>query len=572
MGALTQQSIRTYACTRPVPGQNASIPIAQFARAGYVALDDDGDVVGNYMDSKMKVALVAGLARSQTNKLPISCPTGNCTFTEINGVTHSTLAFDSICVDASSHFTQIGNTSWSTDPDDEIFQSWTGYAREDSVVFGTRTYLMPKQGINYSLSAPPQGDVLGRWTPALYIGPDGYYPMHLADQRLANISVDPFFMTTFIVPRTSPCINTSAVFQDTCNHIGSQVPCPAAKVNDCPELSHWNITSFPGPLALTAADCYIYPSVRNYRGAIINGQLEEARVGDPVPLTFSGDIFPAWQHSNFRPPEAVLYNYSHIDPSWAAFSDLCNANGTIFSKSSLSVSAEDILTLPNQGTKINQTGSLHCLYGFPSEWTANLGAEISIILKSPDEFDCTFNNYQQILCDQAWWAADVYNGLNSSVESIQEFLQGIADSLTTELRVIGTDYNGNPAFVTGVAHRTEVCTSVAWEWLLFPIIMTVLTALLLSTVLIPKSRASGTMKRGDAGFESDFVPWKTSVLPMVFYKIKTGNVGDTDTGTDTAKVEFDGKLMTKEEMKELAKTLKVKFAYENGEWGFHITE
>lgn len=537
LGASSQQSIRTVACNKLVPRLNASIPVAQNISTGYTGSGRESE---NSMDSGLQGAFVAGLAGLHSAiSLAVNCPTGNCSFPELNGITHSTLAFESKCFDVSSSLLQRGNTSWAPE---------SNYTRNSSYYYvnlGDEFGSMGEFGIEYSLDRGV-GDAIGRWDPPLLFTPlyglasfttavgytyPNFNPLHEilpANESDIWFNSNPIILQ-FLVPGSSPCAGASASYQTN----NDEYPLPAVNTSLCADLetSYPNVTSFPGPFTVTAAVCAVYPSLRYYWGNITNGQLEERLVGDPVPLA------PLWEYSNFN-------------ASWFGFSDVCIANGTLYSRADLLASAapEDLVTIPS-GSMITSnesvTGPRSCLYNTPQQFDYILLESAFHTLNSSVEENeaCTIStNYADIMCDDAWWSTTVYNQRNATLVSIQQFVEGITDTMSTYVRTVGADNDGNPAVFTGSVYRTEICTAFVWEWLLLPVVFTALTGVLLAAVMLEE--------------------WKTSILPLMLYGLKK-NEDHPMAGTTNKD------LLTTEAMEKLAKSFKVRFAFEDGEWGLH---
>lgn len=97
---FTQQVIRYYQCLQPISGSAASIPKTN----NYTVVGSrvSGDSMG--LDNTMAAALYVGLIQppvNATSSISFQCSTGNCTFPEDQGTTHSSLAMCSSCTDIS---------------------------------------------------------------------------------------------------------------------------------------------------------------------------------------------------------------------------------------------------------------------------------------------------------------------------------------------------------------------------------------------------------------------------------------------------------------------------------------
>ncbi|PSR79089.1 hypothetical protein BD289DRAFT_442963 [Coniella lustricola] len=170
LGAFTQQSIRAFACAKVVPGQYGSVPVTQYSTSGYnYVRNPDSAAQLALFDPGMKSALISGLSSASNtsdSSVPITCPTGNCSFPILDGMAYSTVAFDSYCYDASSLMTQHGNTTWSSDeingPYGGHASSWTSYRLQR---FASPDDMADDLILNYTLDNFPTFRHDERWHP-----------------------------------------------------------------------------------------------------------------------------------------------------------------------------------------------------------------------------------------------------------------------------------------------------------------------------------------------------------------------------------------------------------------------
>lgn len=528
IGTTTQQAVQTYACPKEVPKQSASLPIARNATGGFRLVVNPGSANQLKMfDTSMNAAFVSGLA-GQPKTLPFVCSTGNCTYTSVNEPLYFTIAFDSFCSDVTSFLEQQGPVAWSTTTE-------YGSSNVSGNGTGATNYTLPgdfgfdSAMISYSLEAFATFRHEERWHPAVYISGSEPAGMTLSTQEelMRNASA---LANTFIIPRTSPCDTEG---QGTYEQDQEDVqPIVAVNTSQCPGLKTGNVTSFPGSWSLTAAICYLYPSLRQYSGQIVNGALQEKPVGDPIPMQKG----------------SMIVN-SEVDISYFKFSNPCVINESVYTVSNYS-KAPDLVTISSQNADSqsqNFTGPKECLYTLPLYWGEALSDSIGSVVTQPEDGECVVTgNYSDILCGNQWWLSNLYNQRNSSLSSVSDFMQDIADSLTVQLRIIGTDSNGQPAFVSGTTYRTEVCTRFVWEWLLFPAVLAALVALLIIAVSTMSSVRSE-------------VPWKSSTLPLLFYGLKPDSRLERN-----AELE----LWDEDGLRKIARGVKVRFGQSDDGYGF----
>lgn len=475
----------------------------------------------------MRSALISGLAGSQSlSSLPVDCPTGNCTFGTSGNDTYFSVAFDSFCIDASGLLTQSNPITWS--PSNHYGSNsslWANYSiGEAQITYDTESFSTFRH--------------YGRWDPVLFMEEyiSGFNLTMSTEQEDINNS-DPF-KVYLMIPASSPCdYHADGIYQTDYDDVR---PAEAVNTSLCQALQSGNVTTYPGSFTLTAAVCSLYPSLRSYLGAIVNGQVQERPAAGPKHLIRAKD----------RSAETLSY---------FAFADPCVINSTVYSTSNYS-DAPDLITvsggvreITNAGfmdNVVNYTGPLDCLYSLPIDWDQAMSDTLRGVLSSPEKGDCfVTGNYSDIVCTDKWWLATVYNGRNASISSVSRFMQNIADSLTLQLRTIGTDHDGNPAFARGLAMRTEVCTRFDWAWLLYPAVLTGLTAVLLAVVAF--SRASGGAHLN--------IPWKTSSLPFLVYRLGP-EVNDGH--------ESEEDVLSEGALEKKAKRIRVEFNNGNGRWKF----
>ncbi|KAE9979991.1 hypothetical protein BLS_009297 [Venturia inaequalis] len=527
IGAATQQAVQTYACSKVVPGQPASIPIARNASGGFRMIVNPGSADQLKMfDTAMNAAFVAGLA-GQPKTLPFVCATGNCTYIDVEQSTYSTIVFDSYCSDVSHSIQQLGPVTWSTTTPygrSKVPGNGTG-ATNYTVSFSVENNVVSSM-ISYSLESYATFRHAQRWSPAVSISGLQLPKLTLSahDEILSNISA---LTRVFLVPSTSPCDTSGQGIYE--NDLEDVQPVAAVNTSRCQTIQTNNVTSFPGSWSLTAAVCYLYPSLRRYNGQIINGRLDEREIGESVPMHRGSISSSAGYHT-----------------SYFIFSDPCVIDGSAYTATNYS-NAPDLITLLDRKRNANITGPRACLYALPSSWDEAIADSIGTVLTQPTAGTCvTTDNYSDMLCGNQWWLSDLYNERNSSLASISQFMKNIADSLTTQLRIIGTDITGKPAFVSGTTFRTEVCTRFVWEWLLFPALLAALVAVLLVAVNTLPNMRSG-------------VPWKMSSLPLLFYGM---------TPASTLKRTSDLEVLDENRLVEIARGVKVRFEQSDTGWGF----
>lgn len=424
-----------------------------------------------HIDSLTKAALIGGL--SQPNTIappPTACGTGNCTFSERSGISYSSLGVSSRCFDASSKITQIdsdGNRTYKL-PGGLSITYCDSCSIVSDVIFpnGTETLL----------------DIPGRW--------NTFFNATTEDDELAGLDISdasPGLLSSF--GRVSVMMPTRRGCQSLRHQ--SEADTRAGSDDTSPDCDQptLNVTSLPEDFGLMAAVCWLYPSIINFQGQIINGQLMETQVGDVTPLNMSS-----------------LADNTDEMYRWAAykFQDPCYVNGSQYDVTVHNeVATVDIVDI---STNITVTGPKQCLYSLGLVWFAAVGQAMEQVF-TEDQCIPTLN-YDGIMCE-SWWLESFWNGRNATLESVSAVMDGAAKALTNRIRAIGEDFDRAPLSVKGVATQLYVCTSFSWPWLLFPAAIFIGTAALLILMLIKSFIEGGSTPT-----------WKSSLLPLLFYGLE----------------------------------------------------
>ncbi|KAK9774088.1 hypothetical protein AB5N19_06921 [Seiridium cardinale] len=506
IGALTQQAIRSVACSRPLLlGDNAAyVPVAQ-------TLSNDGILSAlypghsryttiPYVDADTRAAVMNGVSQKYPGPVAATCTTGNCTFPERNGISYSSLVIGSSCVDVSSEIEQV---TLPTNSIQQIFSNTTQrfVVSNDAVVSQYRvptntsltfcegcgsldTTLILQNGTSLNFTTS------GQWSTFLNI------TMNPSITDIDSSSNDPRVLAGFgkisiMMPTTRGCQATrpgsgtrssgSGNVESTCNQ---------------PTL---DVDSLPDDFGLMAAVCWLYPGVANINAEVVNGQLIEAQVGELIPLSLNGasiDLFEVAQD------HTSLYGYQNP----------CYIDGLLYDISHQQQLPSNITAKTITDAISNQNFSIPeaCLYGIGLEYYYALK---ELMLEVFDEDQClpggSFDNvYDNIMCD-SWWLESLWNSRNASVESVSTVMANVATALTNRLRAIGQDFSGQPTLAHGTAMQVLVCTEVNWPWLAFPVGMVLATSALLV----------GMIAR-DFFSKEAFPVWKSSLLPLLHYGLE----------------------------------------------------
>lgn len=525
VGTLTQQAIQTVPCQKSSPNGTASVPIAQTSLKGVEATS----ARTHLLTKDLKASLIAGLAgMRQPNSISPVCPSGNCAFQASDGFSYSTVGLSSECIDASSLITQS---------EVEI----------DTWVYKENMQVSPAMITNYTL---PNGLTLGymlipgthsasgssRWTTVLAQAQLSFDESWLRNITMTDRQKHIVFDSPWVdaialfMPTINPCQNPS----DYYNYLDRDetFAMPPIKVNSCPGLDLPGVDTLPGYFSVTASACFFYTSIQQYESLVVNGALQEKALQDSTPIV--------GVHSDAGTEDNSCTFCTVLDP--------CIVDGVVYTNTSANLSS-----VPGGTTLVdNTTVPLRCLYGFAFPWYRALMVSKQLwktIGSSDDENICVqMGNYTSMVCSGTWWLNGIFNGGNASISSISEFMTRGFDSLSAQLRMIGTDWDGNPTSAPGTAYDTAVCVLFRWEWLLYPLALVIGASVLLLLLLASNSGMAGSRKE---------VIWKSSVLPFLFYGLEDQSRDQTSD------------LAHQKELKGVAKTLRTRFRDGDDGWRFY---
>lgn len=528
IGTFTQQALRTISCRKVDLQGLASMPIAQ-GGSSLQGLQKTSPNDGLYeLNTDLRASIIAALTGMQSsNSLSPTCTSGNCTFKATNGITYSSSAFSTECVDVSSLITQSGRRSWDT-------------ANNYSVETATSYSLSNGLSISYYLSTQDWDSHGGRWdtmlvaTNALYSENGSLsfdnVTMTPRQQEIFNVSFDG---VVFLMPTTSPCENIS----DYQTFLGDRemYAMPPIRANSCSQLNLPKVNTLPGYFSVTAAACFFYQSLQHYNGSVVNGQLEET-VQDTTPLKAA---------STFEEVAGMnLWRYE--------FSEPCVVDGAVYTNASSNLSSVPGGLI----TYSNITAPKRCFYGFSYYWYRALEVQASlysIIVPSETDTCVQFANYTSIMCTKNWWLSGIFNGGNATTASINSFMAAGFTSLTNQFRTTGTDWDNNISIVSGMAYQTDICTQFRWEWMIYPLAMVLGTLILLCSTVITGWLGIGHRRKHET-------VWKSSILPLLFYSL------------DNQEQKRNSSLSSEKQLRKEAKAIKVGFTSGEDGWKFRPTE
>ncbi|KAI1765376.1 hypothetical protein GGR53DRAFT_263822 [Hypoxylon sp. FL1150] len=269
MGPFTQQTIKTVECLRIHNELNASLPLAHFVPGNGTYYRVAAGLYEAQVD--MKGTMINGIVNPTGNDSAImpTCPTGNCTFAHHNGITHSSMAMCSSCIDTTSLVSgPSGNFGNYTLPNN----MWVAPVSDMAYLNVNRDNLT--------------------WASSVFT------PEFASVSRWALVNVTVLSLTTA-----------------TCSNDGGKLNCSMPN-------------GYGGPTGLVATSCSLYPCLKNYDATMERGVLSEKIVStQPAPINYVEAGIEPGQISSYQNYTA-LQTPCQVDGKWYDISDISNVPKT----------------------------------------------------------------------------------------------------------------------------------------------------------------------------------------------------------------------------------------------------
>lgn len=463
MGPFAQQAIKSIDCEQYVPDANASIPIAH-----HVAGEDEFYRLGAgiwLVTVDMQGALVNALVNPGGNDSTVAptCQTGNCTFSsDSTNITYSSIGLCSLSIDTTTFVSKVR-------------------ANTNDTISPQFNYTLPNGlNINIDLTNAQQTQFMhvGRSSDNMTWATSAWSDefRDLAPLSIYNLTVLEFTKAS--------CANSTS--------------CPHNVKPTLARLGVWDYISVTSIL---------YPCMRNYHAKVEKGTFQETVVST-VPAREN------W-------PELHLANVSWANINYTALKTPCVIDDKEYSIqnnfSDVPRSPGRIFT-PVAVDGVEYTAPDECLYKmwYIYGMAINRFLEQTLLAGS-----CYLHDDMWIgtlYCPDNWWLEPFYYGGNATFDTLSAAVGNIATGATNKLRVIGSsNYEpGTHELASGAVMRTTVCTVFDWRWLLLPIILVAVTAILLVLMVIQSSR------------NPEQPVWKSSLLPFIFYGVRGGSSSENE--------------------------------------------
>lgn len=451
IGPFAQQAIKSVDCLQNVSEMNASVPIAHFFGQG------DLLTPGEDIRLDMKGAMINGLVNPTGNdsKITATCQTGNCTFQSHSNVSYSSIGLCSACIDTTP-LVQIIST------DDEFAE-----------LFDLLNYTLPHgSGATVRPFAPGQPVLQATCDSNMSWAASAFTDFY------KGVVANSILNTSFLTFTQAPCTNVSGVV--ACPHNVTAVG-----------FDNQGDTSRRFELDYVATSCTLYPCLKNYQATVQQGVLNE-RVVSTVPALFKPGFA---HHLDTAPNITVLRDPCVISDVEYSAADLINVARTA-GRTFTNVSVDGV----------NYTAPEECLYKLDWQY-----AECMLYFMDSTIFSghcAAIDPAIEVSCE-GWWLSPLYNSLNATFETISDTMDQFAEVVTNKMRTSGsTNYDMfQKDEALGVVTRMTICTAFDWQWLLLPISLVAMAAVLLILTMLQNLR------------EYRQPVWKSSVLPLIFYGI-----------------------------------------------------
>ncbi|KAL2676481.1 hypothetical protein Neosp_010239 [[Neocosmospora] mangrovei] len=423
VGPFTQQAIKTVPCLQTRPGAQASLPVSH-----YVPADDTiyrPSPAGFQITGDMRAAMINGLVSLTGNETAISatCETGNCTFPSTSsGVTHSTIAMCSACLDTSD------------------FISWNKTSSNFNLPNG--------QWVSFNPSSPLSaytGDVdwaRSKFTPKFATS---------SEQAMTNITV--------LTMTQATCLITEPKFNKRTCAVNKLTP---------------DIPSGHQGTDIIALSCAIYPCLKQFHGAVEQGAFKERLVKEePVYYNRSGEEGDVFVEGGVN----FYINRTGIqEPCLVADVEYSLAN---FSRSHHPSTTG---TSPLKIDGVNYTVPNECVYKFRTDYSMALESFMDRTLFNGN---CTTTSYSGTFldCGDKWWLASMYN---TTVQSLDLVFDQFTTAMTNNFRTRGSKgpFVDGKDEIAGTATEMAICTLFDWRWVLLPIALISISAGLLVSAIV----------------------------------------------------------------------------------------
>ncbi|KAI1498329.1 hypothetical protein F5X99DRAFT_394002 [Biscogniauxia marginata] len=421
LGPFTQQAIRSVTCPQVLPDMQASIPVSHYV-PGYGGLYSPNPGIFD-IPTDMKGAMVNGIANPTGNDtlMRASCPTGNCTFTSYEGVTHSSIGLCSACIDTTS-----------------LVKGPSGGPSKRNFTLPNGVWISPEVSQNYL----DVGTGSLSWASSLF---DAEFASR-ADWAMTNVTV---------LSVTNATCSSSDSSSISCRH--------DATYRDTPQ-------------DYVATSCALYPCLKNFHATLSKGVLDEVVTSIEVaPINFVEAGLP--------PDKMIIQkaNANHTAVKIPCFIDGELYDMSNFS--TVPKTPDRTSTIVNVGGA-NQSVPNECVFKMGFNYQLAMASFLEDnLLSGSCIFDPRQGDF--LSCGNQWWLSALYNSRRATYDTLSTAFERFATAVTNKMRVTGATNDDAMVHeaAQGTVYQTTMCTEFNWPWLLMPTVLIAATVVMLLIVI-----------------------------------------------------------------------------------------
>lgn len=407
----------------------------------------------------MKTAALEGIVGLENNRItvPLSCPTGSCDFPP-----YSSWGYCSSCMDITSDVQE---------------QHGPGYL--DPV---TATYLNNPETTTLNYTLP---------------GEDCEIHFYVGLSSVCDLSRDLNCATTFLRicrPLDSSRngnFTTLSLSWTNCSQQHNDNYAGGPGCDSHPE----QLPSLGNSTGLLATNCTLGLCVKDYIGRVRNGVLDETLTSSHASTYVTNEY-----ESNILRLPCIIDSETYTVRNISQVPRIGDRQFTVVDLDGQKV------TVPQEC--VFEAGSI-VSYAISEFLREELFPSQSWDHSGKKEATCEFHSRTNSSSCKSWYMEPMFRRGRFTTETISSDMDRLADAISNRLRAVGSNaYRNGSGVALGTVIQTTVCVRVDWLWLLLPVALVLLTAVLFVVVLF--------MART---FHDGQPLWKSSALVAFFHGI-----------------------------------------------------
>lgn len=530
MASFAQQAVRTVNCEFADEVVNASIPSIQaFGNFGFRVWDEKERRQLSYAT---KASLISSIANPSgvESEIRATCSSGNCTFPRLLDdtgrlFTHRAMGFCSKCVDTSSLATY------------SKFQGQKdGHENNDAVLSTSVSAWSLPTGQNVSYRSAMTHGAAGTGETQGFVTED--------DTAFLNVMSDG--------------MNLDWIARNSSNDVADLIK---LALHGYANISFLSLQDTTSDRSYTGVDkqltrqalgsaCTIYPCVKSYLASMVNSKYSETLVSSET-LPLFGDLMMIVENDRIRADfRKVVWPTDAI-----AVASPCLVDGQVYTKSNMSSAPgaipltrlkyddtrtafdQTVLVALDKTTSdypgaINITAPPQCIFGVEHwDWYKSMrdflagtfhgtcgdwGTAKSWYMLPSCVSDYDARDRYQSGYTNPWWLEELTKTSNRTTSEITKWLDGVTESMTRRFRLSSESYGKQPwsqdvRSTNGTVMHTTTCFSIEWQWLIFPLTLTLIGTVVLLWTLVKEHFGL------DVTHGREMV-WKSSILPFIYHQ------------------------------------------------------